>query len=310
MLLAGLLLLTSCLAQLSGWGARDAVANEHGPRPPLPGAVLREFQVGEFDWEPGHRGVDLAGQAGEQVRAPAPGTISWVGTIAGVPMLTVQHPDGLRTTYQPVQAALPVGAAVAAGDQIATLASGHCAAAACLHWGLRAGEQYLDPLAWVSGASRPQVRLRPGSAVPRPPPAPGVGELVEGGVLPSGELPVAGPITSAWGGRTNPISGTSEFHDGVDIGAACGLPVQTLWPGVVSFAGSAGGYGLRVEVDHGAGHSSSYSHLSGIAVGPGESVVAGQVIGAVGTTGYSTGCHLHYSVIQGGRSVDPLTGGG
>ena len=276
---------------------------------PLPGPVLRGFAVGEANWEPGHRGVDLAGAAGETVRAAAAGEVAWVGVIDGVPMLSVQHPDGLRTTYQPVTALLPADTQVGAGEPIGVLVAGHCAVGPCLHWGLRDGDRYLDPLAWLAAGSDAEVRLLPRDALPRALPPPGGFEEAELGAPPLGGLPVAGPITSPWGSRINPISGAPEFHDGVDIGAACGLPVRTLAGGVVSFAGSAGGYGLRVEVDHGGGRSTSYSHLSSLAVGAGQQVGAGAVVGLVGSTGYSTGCHLHYSLTVGGQSVNPMGGG-
>lgn len=298
-----------CLAQVLGLGAQPALAQQPATVPPLPGPVLRGFQVGEQNWLPGHRGVDLAGNAGQLVVAAAPGTISWVGTIAGVPMMTVEHPGGLRTTYQPVEAILPPGSLVSAGQAIAILGDGHCALQACLHWGLRDGETYLDPIAWLAGGGAGNVRLLPRSATPRPfPPVVDVVGLVS---MLAGGLPVAGPITSGYGGRINPISGATEFHDGIDIGAPCGAGVQTLWPGVVSLAGGAGGYGLRVEVDHGvvAGVRlvSSYSHLSAFAVATGQNVGAGTVVGLVGSTGYSTGCHLHYSATADGRLVDPRT---
>ena len=83
-----------------------ASADASGRVAPLPGPVLRGFQIAEYNWLPGHRGVDLAGTAGDLVTAAAAGTISWVGVIDGVPMMTVQHPDGLRTTYQPVEASV------------------------------------------------------------------------------------------------------------------------------------------------------------------------------------------------------------
>lgn len=305
--LIGPLLLVCCLIQLSGWGLRPAAAQDSRIAP-LPGQVLRTFEIGEADWQPGHRGIDLAGTPGAQVRAPASGTVSWVGSINGTPMMTIQHPDGLRTTYQPVQALLPQGTDVTAGEVVATLQAGHCTDTACLHFGLRAGERYLDPLAWLGGRAAGQVRLLPRSATPRQLPPVGAADHLESAVLPTGELPVPGPITSAWGPRTSPISGPPEFHDGIDIGAACGLPVQVSAPGVVVSTGTAGGYGLRVEVDHGSGQGTSYSHLSGIAVTPGQTVAAGQVIGQVGTTGWSTGCHLHYSVTSQGQSIDPLGG--
>ncbi|MDI9627264.1 MAG: peptidoglycan DD-metalloendopeptidase family protein [Acidobacteriota bacterium] len=312
------MVLVSCFAQLAGCGSRPAAASPDSNRPPsrmapLPGPVLRGFQVGAQNWQPGHRGIDLGGSAGQTVVAPAAGTISWVGTIAGVPMLTVQHPDGLRTTYQPVTAIEPIGAAVSMGQPIATLVDGHCATTACLHLGVRDGERYLDPLLWLRGLTDSEVRLLPRSAVPRQLPPPGLTEASEAQPATDGGLPAAGPITSGFGGRTNPISGAGEFHDGIDIGAPCGAEVQTLWPGLVTFVGSAGGFGLRVEVDHGTvagvALSSSYSHLSAFTVGVGDQVATGTVIGTVGSTGFSTGCHLHYSTVVDGGSVDPLTVG-
>lgn len=291
---------------LAGLNPLSAAAADPVRVLPVPGPVLRGFLVGEHDWSPGHRGVDLSGPTAGPVVAAAAGTVGWVGTIAGVPMLSIQHPDGLRTTYQPVVALVAAGDQVAAGQEIASLAAGHCPSGACLHWGLRDGETYLDPLAWLGGGSDAAVRLLPRSATPRQlPPA---GLLAGGEVQPAdlGGLPTAGPITSGFGSRINPISGVSEFHDGVDIGAPCGAPVHSLRAGVVTFVGPAGGYGLRVEIDHGAGLGSSYSHLSAASLTRGQSVAAGSFIAAVGTTGFSTGCHLHYSLTAAGLSIDPL----
>lgn len=309
------MVLVSVLGQFLGVAVRPAAALPTGDgdpvrTPPISGSVLRGFQIGEHDWLPGHRGIDLAGRAGQSVLAAAAGTVSWVGTIAGVPMLTVQHPDGLRTTYQPVEALVPSGATVAAGQPIAVLVDGHCATQACLHFGLRDGEVYLDPLAWLGGLATGEVRLLPRSAVPRQQPPPGWADS-EVDPLVAGELPVAGPITSGFGARASPMTGAAEFHDGVDIGAACGTPVRTRRPGVVSFAGSQGGYGWRVEIDHGVLEgvrlTSSYSHLSSFGVDVGQQVQAGSSIGLVGSTGWSTGCHLHYGATLDGRAVDPLT---
>lgn len=301
-------MVVACLAQFFGVGVRPALATDPLRVAPLRGDLLQVFQVGEQNWLPGHRGVDLAGSPGQLVVAAASGTISWVGVIAGVPMLTVQHPDGLRTTYQPVEALVPQGSAVSAGQVIASLVDGHCLAQACLHWGLRDGDTYLDPIAWLRGSAEGMVRLLPRSATPRQLPPPGAAEFAAGLEL-SGSLPVPGPVTSGFGARTNPLSGAAEFHDGIDIGAPCGTGVHTLWPGVVSFADAAGGYGLRVEVNHGTVGGvqvvTSYSHLSDFSVTAGQAVGAGTVVGLVGSTGWSTGCHLHYSIVADGRLVDP-----
>lgn len=310
--LSGLLLVLLGYLAL-GQGVVEASADPSGRVAPLPGEVLRGFQIGEYNWLPGHRGVDLRGDAGEAVKAAAMGTISWIGVIDNIPMVTVTHPDGLRTTYQPVEATVMTGQVVTAGQEIGLLGTGHCPDRACLHWGLRDGDSYLDPLMWLAGYGTGEVRLLPRSAVPRQEPPPDMTASTE--LLPlTGTLPVSGPLTSGFGSRINPISGAAEFHDGIDIGAACGTAVQVLWPGTVSFAGVAGGYGNRVEIDHGmiggVHVQTSYSHLEGYGVSVGQQIATGTVIGRVGTTGFSTGCHLHYSGVRDGTMVDPRTIGG
>lgn len=122
-----------------------------------------------------------------------------------------------------------------------------------------------------------------------------------GGLL----MPVNGHITSGFGMRRHPILGYSRLHAGVDFGAAWGSPIVAVASGVVSFAGRHGGHGNYVRLDHG-GFGTGYGHMSRIAVGPGTKVQAGQVIGYVGSTGLSTGPHLHYEVYLGGRTVNPL----
>lgn len=267
--------------------------------PPVPGSVLRGFSPGEFDWSPGHRGVDLAAGSDAPVRAAWSGVVAWVGVIDQVPMVSVDHPDGTRTTHQPVIAVVSPGQRVHTGEVIGRLTGTHCAPDSCLHWGVRRGERYLDPLLWL-GTDVSRVRLLPASATPRTtPPA------VRGALL---EAPVAGPITSGFDMRTNPISGRSEFHDGVDIGAPCGAVVTLRARGIVIRAGTVGGYGLRVEVDHLDGRVTSYSHLSRIDVVAGQHLAPGTPLGLVGTTGYSTGCHLHYSLVRDQTPVDPLSG--
>lgn len=123
---------------------------------PVPGArvpadVVHPFAPPKQRWEPGHRGVDLAAAVGSVVVAPAAGTVSFAGSVAGRPVLVVQHPDGRRSTFEPVAATVAVGTSVRAGDAIGTVVSieqgGHCAPASCVHWGLLRGETYLDPLA-------------------------------------------------------------------------------------------------------------------------------------------------------------------
>lgn len=263
---------------------------------PVAGAIVTDFDVAEHDWLPGHRGIDLAATPGTPVHAPDDGVVKWVGTINGVAMMSVNHADGTHTTYQPVVATVRASDRVRAGQVIATVTSGHDCD--CLHFGVKRGADYLDPRMWLGIVSH-DVRLLPMDAEVSALPPPGWGQTNASG------LPVPGPITSGYGYRTNPISGRSEFHDGVDIGAPCGTAVTIRTDGVVTRAANQGGFGLRIEVDHGD-HTSSYSHLSTAAVTVGARVNAGDVIGAVGTTGYSTGCHLHWSIHAHGTTVDPL----
>ncbi len=119
-------------------------------------------------------------------------------------------------------------------------------------------------------------------------------------------LPVNGHITSLYGQRFHPILGYTRMHAGVDIGASWGSPIVAAADGIVSFAGYHGGHGNFVRLEHGGGLGTGYGHMSRFAVGPGERVRAGEVIGYVGSSGLSTGPHLHYEMYQDGRTVNPL----
>lgn len=113
-------------------------------------------------------------------------------------------------------------------------------------------------------------------------------------------------ITSGFGPRLQPTPGASTFHRGVDIAVACGTPVLAANNGVVEDTGWFGGYGLYVGINHGDGLASAYGHLSSIAVAAGQRVKAGQVIGYVGSTGVSTGPHLHFEILVDGVQQDPM----
>jgi murein DD-endopeptidase MepM/ murein hydrolase activator NlpD len=130
------------------------------PRP----AVLRVFDAPAPDWQRGHRGVDLLGAPGQAVHAAAAGTVVFAGKLADRPVVSVSHPGGLRTSYEPVEARVRAGQLVDAGTVIGTLVAGHpgCGAAVCLHWGAMwgpaANADYVDPLGLV--ATTP-IRLKP-----------------------------------------------------------------------------------------------------------------------------------------------------
>jgi murein DD-endopeptidase MepM/ murein hydrolase activator NlpD len=139
-----------------------------GWRWPLAGnpVVARPFQPPAHPWSAGHRGVDLAAAPGATVLAAGDGVVSFAGYVAGVGVVAIRHPDGLRTTYEPVSPKVRIGLAVQAGEPIGRLLPGHgdCGPARwCLHWGLLRGTIYLDPLTLIH---RGPVRLLPQTGAP------------------------------------------------------------------------------------------------------------------------------------------------
>lgn len=122
-------------------------------------------------------------------------------------------------------------------------------------------------------------------------------------------MPVqGGKITSGFGLRKAPTAGASTNHLGIDYAGAQGSPIYATQDGVVKFAGKAGGYGNQIQLNHGAGTQTRYSHLSAFDVQDGQRVNKGQVIGRMGQTGTATGTHLHYEVLVNGKKVDPRAG--
>ncbi len=117
--------------------------------------------------------------------------------------------------------------------------------------------------------------------------------------------PVVGRITSSFGERLDPFNGEGAFHAGIDIGTTFGAPVRAAADGVVTKASFGDGYGREVTIDHGNGIQTLYGHLSGFAVTEGQQVKRGQVIGYVGSSGRSTGPHLHYEVLIRNAPVNP-----
>ncbi|WP_433652351.1 murein hydrolase activator EnvC family protein [Micromonospora zamorensis] len=157
--------------------------------PPRP---VRRFDLPPRPWLPGHRGVDLAAPAGTVIRSAGPGSVLFAGLVAGRPVITVGHADGLRTTHEPVRPAVRPGQQVTAGTPLGELLPGHpgCPAAACLHWGLRRGTDYLDPLALLGLGP---VRLLPVSGAGPPLPVRGTGprKVSAGRAAPAAARPAA-----------------------------------------------------------------------------------------------------------------------
>lgn len=125
------------------------------PRP----AVLRAFDPPDKPWMSGHRGVDLeATRDGVPVTSPESGTVSFVGVVVDRPVITIDHGGGLRSSFEPVKSTLTAGTAVAKGETIGTLQPGHCGAPACVHWGVKKGDAYVNPLGFVTDL-RPSILL-------------------------------------------------------------------------------------------------------------------------------------------------------
>jgi murein DD-endopeptidase MepM/ murein hydrolase activator NlpD len=157
------LLAVVALAATTAAPARSATADEPRftwPLSPTP-AVTRGFEPPADAYGAGHRGVDLAATPGQQVLVAGPGVVVFAGTLAGRGVVSVDHDGGLRTTYEPVTPAVSVGDQVYQGQPLGTVLAGHpgCTVAACLHWGVRRGDEYLNPLAYIATAYA--LRLKP-----------------------------------------------------------------------------------------------------------------------------------------------------
>jgi murein DD-endopeptidase MepM/ murein hydrolase activator NlpD len=284
--------------------------------------VVRGFDPPRSRYGAGHRGVDLAARAGEPVLASAAGTVAFAGSVAGRGVVSIDH-GSLRTTYEPVDAQVFVGQRVATGQPIGRQgAGGHCAGR-CLHWGLRQGSTYLDPLSLVGGRAGPlrllseaqravavqQARARAEAAAAM---ASVGGSAATGPPGSHGFLhPVPSGITSPFGRRFHPVLKVWKLHDGTDFGAGCGTAIRAPYAGTVTRRYFNAGYGNRLILSHGrvAGVSvqTAFNHATRYVVGGGQRVRRGQVIGYVGSTGNSTGCHLHLMVWLNGRLVDPMS---
>jgi len=129
------------------------------------------------------------------------------------------------------------------------------------------------------------------------------------GVFGTGQLlyPNDGAITSGFGWRRHPILGYSRFHAGIDFGASYGSTIRAADSGTVIFAGWYGGYGYTVVINHGGSIATLYGHTSKLYVREGQTVQQGEAIAAVGSTGLSTGPHLHFEVRKNGEPVDPMS---
>lgn len=164
------------------------------------------------------------------------------------------------------------------------------------------------PVVFQERSSNTTIRVSPGHGIqierPQPPtPAPDTSLQFDPQIIPDLSslrypLPTAVPITSGFGMRTHPVSGEEEFHLGVDLGGSLGTPILAALPGQIVAAAPSGGLGNAVTLAHGSRLRTRYGHMSEIAVTAGQVVQQGDVIGYVGSTGLSTGPHLHFEIWQ------------
>lgn len=135
------------------------LADESWEAPVSPTVVVRDFDYLEFNWQPGHRGVDLATSPGQEVYAANAGRVVYSGWLVDRPVVSVEHWGGLRSTYLPVDPVVDEGQWVMRGDLLGTVDGTHCLTA-CLHWGIKRGDRYYDPMVLLDGL---EVRLYPRS---------------------------------------------------------------------------------------------------------------------------------------------------
>ena len=161
--------LVSLLDEETGTSGQEGTDRPQGPQRPrgryrwptgAPATVVEDFDPPAVVWGRGHRGVDLAAAEGTQIRSAAAGTVAFAGMVAGRPVVSVDHADGIRTTYEPVEPTVSAGDAVSAGQVIGTLLAGHRSDGVCaLHWGARTGPKtYINPLRLLQPAV---IRLKP-----------------------------------------------------------------------------------------------------------------------------------------------------
>ncbi len=154
--------------------------------------------------------------------------------------------------------------------------------------GITEGGKRVQMLKWTSGGRDQWFEAN------------GVGETR--GVM---QKPVLGHLTSSFGMRLHPVLGFSRMHQGIDFGAPMGAPIVAATDGIVAFAGRHGGHGNYVRLNHSGGIATGYAHMSRIVARPGDRVRQGQLIGYVGSTGLSTGPHLHYEMFRNGQAINP-----
>jgi len=204
-------------------------------------------------------------------------------------------PQAIQSYLRVIGRQISVGSDIRAGDEFDIVVdyrraeTGESETGKLLYAGLiRGGKPKLSMLEWTVDGRTQWFE------------ATGIGEQ-RGGMA----RPTNGRVTSTFGMRRHPILGYKRMHSGMDFGGGYGAPIYAVTDGVVTIAGRHGGFGNYVKLNHGNGLGTGYGHMSRIAVRPGQRVGRGQVIGYIGSTGLSTGPHLHYELYRNGHAVNP-----
>jgi septal ring factor EnvC (AmiA/AmiB activator) len=212
------------------------------------------------------------------------------------------HEDYLRDDEAQLVAAIRRAeeeAAAAAAAEAARVAAEAAARAQAEAVAAAAAESEATRVASAPAATQPQRSAeRPSRALPPPTP---IGPPPVSGIVGGWMWPASGRVSSEFGARWG------RQHQGIDIAAPVGTPLHAARAGTVTFAGTMGGYGMIVLIDHGQGVVTAYAHMSRFEVAPGDAVATGQRIGDVGNTGSSTGPHVHFEIRIGGVPVNPRT---
>jgi murein DD-endopeptidase MepM/ murein hydrolase activator NlpD len=269
------------LAPLSSGGATGMAMAPTEAAEPIAYAPKRAFAA-QPAAQPAPQPITVPGGP-VRIRGVAGDGLYWALRSAGAsPQVAAEYLAALATQ-------IDVGE-VAPGDGFdLVLGTGH----QLLYAGLnRVGAAPLELVKWTAGGDAKWIDA---AKADRPPAA-------ESGMV----MPVDGHVTSYFGYRYHPILHFTRFHAGLDIGASWGSPIVAAGDGRVIAAGWAGGYGREVQIAHGGGITSLYGHMSEIVAEPGSYVHAGQLIGYVGSSGLSTGPHVHFEVRVGGTPVNPL----
>jgi murein DD-endopeptidase MepM/ murein hydrolase activator NlpD len=208
-------------------------------------------------------------------------------------------PDSAAAYLQALATRIEVGSEIGPDDRFDLVlanrraATGESVTGPLLYAGLdRAAASDLQLLSWPVGGRSQWVDAADAHALARPSSS-------------AMRWPVQAPITSSFGWRVHPILRFGRMHKGIDFGARWGTPIVAAGDGQVVRAGWSGGYGQQVRIAHGDGLTTSYSHMSRIVLPAGTPVRQGQLIGYVGSTGLSTGPHLHFETLRGGVAVNP-----